>query len=136
MTFEEFLEIRDVKIKNKEHERIAKLFFLYFYSVTGDKRLLPDLIGQLISIDLSSVVTKTACLNGIYDGSIAPYEDVDLYIRFENYIRVFIYGKIPENDNVILRENEHVLFVLGDSLHGKINRDVRRYTYICNWTYN
>ena len=130
MTFEEFLEFRDVRIKNKEHDRIARLFFSYFYSVTGDIRLLPDLIAQLLSIDLSRVVTKTACLNGIVDGSTAPFKDIDLYIRFENDIRVFVYGTIQRNDNVTLRENEFVLYILGDSLQGKINRDGKGYTYI------
>jgi len=89
MTFEEFLEIRDVRIKNKEHERIASLFFSYFYSVTGDIRLLPDLIAQLLSIDLSRVVTKTACLNGIFDGSTAPFKDIDLYALYPNNMNLF-----------------------------------------------
>lgn len=86
MTFEEFLKFRDVQIKDEAHKRIAKLFFPYFYSVTGDRRLLPDIIGQLLGIDLSNTITRTACLNGIFDGNIAPYENIDLYIRYYMYI--------------------------------------------------
>jgi hypothetical protein len=130
MTFEEFLEFRDVKLKNEAHKRIAELFFQYFYSVTGDRRLLPDLIGKLIGMDLSHTVTRTACLNGIFDGSVAPYENVDLYIRFENEVRIFIYGTMPTTEVVQLRENEFVLFILADSLFGRINQTDGRYTYI------
>jgi len=53
MTFEEFLVFRDVEIKNSNHERIVRLFFGYAASGTGNKRLLPDLFGQLLYDELS-----------------------------------------------------------------------------------
>lgn len=86
MIFEEFINIKGVSIKDKEHERIAKLFFPYFYPVTGDKRLLPDIIWYLLGMHLSMTVSKTACLNGIFDDSVGPVDNVDLYIRFEKYL--------------------------------------------------
>lgn len=132
MTFEEFINFRDVKIKNVAHKRIAELFFPYFYSVTGDRRLLPNLIGQLLGIDLSETVTRTACLNGIFDDSVAPFENVDLYIRFENDVRVFVYGVefIADIATPTLGENEYVLFILADCLFGKMKRNDNRYVYI------
>jgi len=122
MSFEEFLIFRDVNIKNPDHERIARLFHPYLYSVTGDKRLLPDLIGQLLDIDLSDTVTRTACLNEIFDGTDDPYEDVDLYVRFQNDIRVFIYGNHRHKTNTQLGEKEYVIFLEADTLTGKIQR--------------
>jgi len=86
MTYDEFLVFRDVKIKNVHHKRIVKLFFSYLESVTGNKRLLPDLIGQLFNIDLSSATVLAGCFNGISDGTKPPYDDVDFYIRLSNDI--------------------------------------------------
>jgi hypothetical protein len=126
MTFDEFIKFRDVKIKNEAHKRIIGLFYKYFSSVTGDDRLLSNLIGELFNIDLSSTVAQTACLNGIHDGSIAPFEDVDLYIRFENDVRVYVYGSRPTTKIVSLGENEFVLLVLSDSLFGQIDRSNNR----------
>lgn len=127
MTFEDFLDFRDVIIKNEDHKKIAQLFFPYFYSVTGNRRLLPDLVAKILDIDLSNTVTKTACLNGIHDGSTAPYDDVDLYIRFDNDIRVFVYGKEPINKISNLRENEYILCILTDNLKGKTVEKTERY---------
>jgi hypothetical protein len=77
--------------------------------------MLPDLVGSLLNIDLSETVTRTACFNGVEDGSAAPYEDPDLYIMFENDVRVFVYGETPIGNAVPLRENEYVLVIPKDS---------------------
>jgi hypothetical protein len=78
--------------------------------------MLPDLIGSLLNIDLSETVTRTACFSFIEDGTVAPYENVDLYIRFDNNIRVFVYGEAPAGETAPLRENEYVLTVPADRL--------------------
>lgn len=130
MTLEQFIEFRNTKIRNESHKRVVELFYKYLFSVTGDRRLLPDLIGKLLSIDLSDTVTRTACFNGIFDGSIAPFADVDLYIKFENNIIVYIYGEEHTTENVKLRENEYVIFVLTDNLFGKLYQSDDRYIYI------
>jgi hypothetical protein len=128
--FEEFLVLRDIKIKNPAHERIARLFYPYSYFVTGDRKLLPGLIGKLLGIDLSDTVTKTSCLNGIVDGSKDPLGDVDLYIRFENDVRIFIYGTEKPIENAALAENEYVLFVPGNNLAGKAKKIGHKRIYV------
>lgn len=109
MTFEEFLVFRDVKIKNSNHERIVRLFFGYAASVTGDNRLLPNLLGQLLNIDLSETTVPTGCFNGIH---------------------VYIYGSIPYKELKELKDNEYVLIVLSDDLNGSIERKANRHIYI------
>jgi hypothetical protein len=130
MTSEEFIKFRNVEIKNETHRRIIAMFYKNFSSVSGDTRLLPDLIGELLNIDLSNTVAQTACFNGIHDGGVAPLEDVDLYIRFENDIRVYVYGTNSTTDAVTLQENEFIICVLTDSLFGKVNLANNGHTYI------
>lgn len=122
MTFEEFLAFRDVKIKNSDHERIVRLFFPYMESVTGNGRLLPDLIGLLLDIDLSSAAAKTGCFNGVSDGAEPPCNGVDLYLAFDNGIRVYVYGSIPERECRKPGDYEYVLFVLGGGINGAIQK--------------
>jgi hypothetical protein len=131
MTFDEHLLYRDINIKNENHERIVKLFYVYAGSVTGNSRLYPDLISRLLDIDLSSASVQTACLNGIFDGTAPPYIDVDLYIKFYNDIRVYVYGSIPNEPLREIEENEHILIVLSnDIINGNIERKSNRHTYI------
>lgn len=130
MTLEEFLVFRDVKIKNPNHERIVRLFFGYAASVTGNIRLLPDLLGRLLNIDLSDTTVPTGCFNDIFDGTEPPYEDVDFYVRLQNGIRVYVYGSIPYRELKKLKNNEYVLIVLSDDLNGNIERKANRHIYI------
>ena len=130
MTFEEFLMFRDVKIKNSNHERIVRLFFCYSASVTGNKRLLPDLLGQLLNIDLSDTTVSTGCFNGVFDGTEPPYKDIDFYVRLQNGISVYAYGSIPYKELKELKNNEYVLIVLSDDLNGNIERKANRHIYI------
>jgi hypothetical protein len=130
MTFEEFLVFRNVKIKDYNHERVVRLFFGYAASVTGNIRLLPDLLGQLLNIDLSDTTVTTGCFNGIFDGMEPPYENVDFYVRFQNGIRVYVYGSIPYKELKELKNNEYVLIVLSDDLNGYIERKGNRHAYI------
>lgn len=130
MTFEEHLLYRDVNIKNENHERIVKLFYVYAGSVTGNSRLYPDLMSRLLDIGLSSANVQTACLNGIFDGTEPPYNDVDLYIKFNNDIRVYVYGSIRNEKIREIEENEYILIVLTNDINGHIERKPNRHIYI------
>lgn len=130
MTFDEHLLYRDIKIKNENHERIVKLFYIYSASVTGNSRLYPDLMSRLLDVDLSSSSVKTACLNGIFDGTKPPYNDVDLYIKFNNDIRVYVYGSIRNEKLRTIEENEYILIVLANDINGLIERKPNRHIYI------
>ncbi len=101
------------------------MFYIYCGSVTGNNRLLPNKIGQLLDIDTSALTIPTGCFNGIFDGTEPPYEDVDMYIRFSNDIRVYIYGRIPFKLLKQLKNNEYVIFVLSNSLGDNLERNNR-----------
>jgi len=130
MTFEEFLVFRNVIIKNSDHERIVRLFFVYLESITGNKRLLPDLIGQLLDIDLSSTTVASGCFNGIFDGTEPPYNDVDFYMKLSNDLKIFIYGSRRDHIENELEDNEYVVFIITDNLSGNIIRKPNRYIYL------
>jgi len=130
MTFEEFIPFRNVQIKNKNHARIVKAFYIYLSSVTGNSRLLPNEIGRILNIDFSAALIETGCFNGIFDGTDSPYDDVDFYIKSNSGIRVFIYGKIPSEPLKELNENEYVIFMLSCDLNGTIERNSNRHIYI------
>jgi hypothetical protein len=130
MSFEEFLVFRDVKIKSHAHERVVKLFYAYLESVTGNNRLLKEVLGNLLSIDFSSMTLITACFNGIYDTATSPYENVDLYIKFDSGVCVFVYGSIPLKPIIQLKNNEHVLFVLSNSLDYKEKQIDNHYYFV------
>ncbi|MCL2883976.1 MAG: hypothetical protein FWF49_00640 [Oscillospiraceae bacterium] len=131
MSFEEFLLFRDVKIKNAAHERIVRAFYSYLESVTGNDRLLPDLIGLLLGIDAFSFTIQTGCFNGIFDDTVPPYEDVDFYLKLSNGICLFIYGSIPSAPLVDLKDNEYVLYMLSDDAHkGTLERKANKHIYL------
>lgn len=130
MTFEEFLIYRNVAVKNSDHKRIIKMFYKYSGSVSGNNRLLPDIIGRLLNIDTSSYIVSTSCFNGIFDSTEPPYEGVDLYVRFNNDIRIFIYGSIPLSPLKELKDNEYVIFILSDNINGNIERKANGYIYL------
>ena len=108
MEFDEFIKLRDIKIRDNEHLKVIKRFYPYLRSVSGDEQLLPSLIGNILGVDLSNVTVETACFNGVNDGSRPPYVNVDLYIKFNNGIKVFVYGKKQKN-LVELKEKEYVI---------------------------
>ena len=130
MTFDEFISFRNVEIKNKDHERIVKTFYVYLSSVTGDYRMLPNEIGRILNIDFSSSTIETGCFNGIFDGTDSPYDDVDFYIKSSNGICVFVYSKIPPEPLKELKENEYVIFMLSDDSNGAIERNSDSHIYI------
>ena len=93
MTVDEFIIFRDVKIKDGNHKRIVQLFYSYLQNVSGDKYLLPSILGKLLGMDLRDDFVITGCFNGVNDDTPAPYGDVDFYIKLSNGIKVFVYGK-------------------------------------------
>ncbi len=119
MKFDEFVKLRDIKIRDNEHLKIIKCFYPYLRSVSGDEHLLPSLIGNVLGVDLSNVTVETACFNGVNDGSKPPYDKVDLYLKFSNNIKAFVYGRKLEHLDE-LKENEHVICLLADKITSNI----------------
>ena len=130
MSFDEFITFRDVKIKNRDHERVAKAFYVYLSSVTGNPRLLPSEFGRILNIDTSSLALSTGCFNGTFDDTTPPYTNVDFYIKLSNDIRIFVYGSVPSDSLKGLRDNEYVVFMLSNDSNGVIERNIDRHIYI------
>ncbi len=129
MRFDEFVKLRDIKIRDNEHLKVVKCFYPYLRSVSGDEQLLPSLLGNILGIDLSNITVDTACFNGVNDGSKPPYDKVDLYLKFNNDIKVFVYGRKPKN-LVDLKENEHVICLLADEIISKITKSESHHIFI------
>ena len=104
MDFDTFIKLRDIKIREADHLKVVKSFYPYLRSVSGDAGLLPSTLEKMLGIDLTDISVVTACFNGVNDGSKAPYDNVDLYIKLNNDIKVFVYGRNQENV-VELKEN-------------------------------
>ena len=130
MTYNEFIATHNLKIKNAHHEKIVKLFYPFCQSVCGDAAALPSLIGELLDVNLTNIHAVTGCFNGIFDGTVPPFDDVDFYLCFSNDIRIFVYGLLREKERSKLKNNEYVLFVLGDKLTNNIERTCDRYVTI------
>lgn len=75
----------------------------------------------MLDIDLTDVSVVIACFNGVNDGSKLHYDNVDLYIKLNNTIKVFVYSKKQGllNDP---KENEYVIFLLSNDLSGNITQ--------------
>lgn len=116
-----FIKLKDIKVRDNEHLRVIKCFYPYLRSVSGDERLLPSVLGKLLSIDLTDVSVDTACFNGVNDDSKPPYDNVDLYIKLNNGIKVFVCGKEQEHLTE-LKENEYVIFFHSNNLAGNITQ--------------
>lgn len=115
MTFDEFIVFRNTKIKNNDHKRIGRLFYPYLSSVSGDTTKLPRLLGSIISVDLSGRLAITGCFNGINDDTVPPCDDVDFYVKLDNGIKIFVYGRIIKETHR-LNENEYVIFCTSDKI--------------------
>lgn len=129
MTFDEFIKLRDVKIRNNEHLKVVKCFYPYLRSVSGNEHLLLSVFQRILGIDLSDVSVVTACFNNVNDGSQPPYDDVDLYIKLNNDVRVFVYSKQQEN-LVSLKENEYVVFLLSKDISDNITQTENHHIFI------
>ena len=129
MILEEFIKQRDIKVRNDEHLRVFKCFYLYLRSISDDERLLPSVLGKLLGIDLTDVSIVTACFNGVNDGSKPPYDNVDLYIKLNNDIKVFVYGRKQER-LTDLKENEYVIFFISTDMSDSITRSENNHIII------
>lgn len=129
MALYEFIKFRDIKIRDDEHLRVIKCFYPYLRSVSGDEHLLPLVIGKMLDIDLTDVSIVTACFNGVNDGSKPPYDNVDLYIKLNNDIKVFVYGRKQEH-LTDLKEKEYVIFSLSKDLPGNITQTENNHIFI------
>lgn len=129
MKFDEFIKLRDIKIRDNEHLKVIKCFYPYLRSVSGDEQLLPSLIGNVLGIDLSNVTVETACFNGVNDGSHPPYDKVDLYVKLSNNIKVFVYGR-KQKHLVELKENEYVICLFTDEITDGINQNTNRHIFL------
>ncbi len=121
MNLEEFVKHRDIKVRNDEHLRVIKCFYPYLRSVSGDEHLLPSILGKILGVYLFDVSVITACFNGVNDGSQPPYNNVDLYIKLNNDIKVFVYSR-KKKQLTDLKENEYVIFFLSNDLTGNITQ--------------
>ena len=129
MEFDEFIKLRDIKIRDNEHLRVIKCFYPYLCSVSCDEQLLPSLIGNILGVNLSNVTVETACFNGVNDDSNPPYVNVDLYIKFNNNIKVFVYSRQPKN-LIDLKENEYAIYLLADEIISEIAKAESHHIFI------
>lgn len=129
MNLEEFIKQRDVKVRDTEHLKVIKYFYPYLRSVSGDDSLLPANLEKILDVSLSGVSVVTACFNGVNDNSQPPYDNVDLYIKLSNNIKVYVYGRNQEY-LVELKENEHVIFLLSKDMSSNITKIENYYIII------
>lgn len=129
MDFDTFIKLRDIKIRDADHLKVVKSFYPYLRSVSGDTRLLPSALEKILDIDLTDVSVVTACFNGVNDGSQAPYDNIELYIKLNNDIKVFVCGRNQE-DIVELKENEYVICLIADEITNDIKRKENHHIFI------
>ncbi len=129
MRFDEFIKQKDIEIRDNEHSKVIKCFYPYLRSVSGEEQLLPSLIGSIVGFDLSNVTVETACFNGVNDGSKPPYDNVDLYIKLNNDIKVFVCGRKLEH-LYELKDNEYVIFLLANEIKSNVIKTGNNYIYI------
>lgn len=114
MELDKFIQERDIKVRDTEHLKVIMYFYPYLRSVSGDERLLPANLEKILGVSLSGVSVVTACFNGVNDNSQPPYDNVDLYIRLSNNIKIYVYGR-NQKHLVELKENQYSIFILNSS---------------------
>lgn len=129
MELDKFIQERDVKVRDTEHLKVIKYFYPYLRSVSGDESLLPAKLEKILNVSLSGVSVVTACFNGVNDNSQPPYDNVDLYIKLSNNIKVYIYGRNQEHI-VELKENEYVICLVADEKTNDIKRNENHHIFI------
>ena len=123
------MELKNIIVRDNEHLRVIKCFYPYLRSVSGDEHLLPSVLEKLLGIDLTDVSVVTACFNGVNDGSNPPYDNVDLYIKFTNGIKVFVYG-IKQQYLTELKENEYVIYLLESDISDNITQVANHHIFV------
>ena len=109
--------------------RVIKCFYPYLRSVSGDEHLLPSTLEKILGIDLTDVSVITACFNGVNDSSKPPYDNVGLYIKLNNGIKVFVYGK-KQDRLTELKENEYVIYLLASDISDNITQVAKHHIFI------
>ena len=130
MSFDEFLSFRNVKIRNKDHERIVRMFYPHLTSVCGVPEALSRVIGEIIGVDFSGASIITGCFNGTNDDTIAPYGTPDLYCKWDSGIQVYLYGALPKSNFLALQPNEYVLFALSDQITNNVEQTMDHHFYM------
>ncbi len=131
MSYDEFLSFRNVTIRDRNHERIVRMFYPFLTSVCGVPEALSKIMGMILSVDFSKTSIATGCFNCNPEGNAAPYKITpDLYCRWDNNVQLYIYGAVPECELMALKDNEYVLFVLSDIITTDIVRTAGRYVYM------
>lgn len=129
MKLNEFIKLRNIIVRDNEHFRVIKCFYPYLRSISGDEHLLPSVLEKLLGIDLTAVSVVTACFNGVNDGSKPPYDNVDLYVKLNNGVKVFVYGRKQER-LTDLKENEYVIFFISNDMSDSITRSENNHIII------
>lgn len=129
MTFEEFIALKNVELKDSDHKRIVNLIYPYLQSVSGNKDLLLSLLGELLNVDFKNVFVVTACFNGVNDATTPPYGVVDCYIKLSSDVKIFVYGREVE-ERIKLKENEWVIFICGNKISNNIFRTEDRHIFV------
>ena len=129
MELDEFIKLKNIIVRDNVHLRVIKCFYPYLRSVSGDEHLLPSVLGKLLGIDLTDVSVITACFNGVNDDSQLPYDNVDLYIKLNNDIKVFVYGRKQEHLTE-LKENEYVIYLLSSDISDNITQTSNHHIFI------
>lgn len=129
MSFDEFIKFRNVQIRDDIHKKIINLFYTYLSSVSGDSNRLPDKIGDILNMNLSSAKAVTGCFN-VSSIDDCPYENTDFYILFDNGIKIYIYGSIPNKPLVHLNSNQYVVFIVSNTVNGTVSRKENNHVYI------
>ena len=129
MELNDFIKLKNIIVRDNVHLRVIKCFYPYLRSVSDDEHLLPSVIGKMLALDLTDVSVDTACFNGVNDGSKPPYDNVDLYIKLNNDIKVFVYGRKQER-LTDLKENEYVIYLLSSDISDNTTQTSNHHIFI------
>lgn len=129
MELNEFIKLKNIIVRDNEHLMVIKCFYPYLRSVSDDEHLLPSILEKILGVYLSDVSVITACFNGINDDSQAPYDNVDLYIKLNNDIKVFVYGRKQEH-RTELKENEYVIYLLSSDISDNTTQTSNHHIFI------
>jgi hypothetical protein len=130
LTNDELVAACDIKIRDKNHERVIKMFYGYSKRVSGKSGLWAEMMSKILDLDFSGVALTTGCFNGINDGADPPYGNPDCYIKMSNGTKIYIYGAMPDGELKQLKDNEYVLFALSDTVTDNIERRADRHIFM------
>jgi hypothetical protein len=130
LTYDELIAACDIKVRDKNHERVIKTFYGYSKRVSGKNGLWADVMSKILGVDFAGATMTTGCFNGVIDGTEPPYGNPDCYIKMSDGTRVYIYGAVLSGELKKLKENEYVLFALFDTITDNIERRAERHIFM------